>query len=229
MKVAIMQPYFLPYIGYFQLMAAVDVFVILDEVNFIKGGWINRNRIWNGREPIWLTLPLLGASPNKLISQIQIQRDNGWKRKMLSTVTQSYVKAPQGIQATSFFSRILSHTEGNLARFIANSLCELQSQLNLSCKIIPTSRGLSAPSSRGVGRVLDICKNLGADEYWNLPGGKELYQVEDFDRLGISLRFIESQMPSLGPALSGTENLSILHLMMNMPVNELRRMLAPLK
>jgi hypothetical protein len=148
---------------------------------------------------------------------------------MLSTVTQSYVKAPQGIQATSFFSRILSHTEGNLARFIANSLCELQSQLNLSCKIIPTSRGLSAPSSRGVGRVLDICKNLGADEYWNLPGGKELYQVEDFDRLGISLRFIESQMPSLGPALSGTENLSILHLMMNMPVNELRRMLAPLK
>jgi hypothetical protein len=77
--------------------------------------------------------------------------------------------------------------------------------------------------------VLDICKNLGADEYWNLPGGKELYQVEDFDRLGISLRFIESQMPSLGSALSGTENLSILHLMMNMPVNELRGMLAPLK
>lgn len=227
MKVAIMQPYFLPYIGYFQLMAEVDVFVILDDVNYIKGGWINRNRVWNGREPMWLTLPLLGASPNRLISEIQIQSDNGWKRKMLNTVMQSYAKAPYAKQATTFFSKVLCDTEGNLVCSIVKSLCELKSQLDLPCKIIPSSKGLSLPDSRGVKRVLDICKNLGAKEYWNLPGGKDLYQDQQFEEYGISLRFIEYRMPSLSLGLSGTESLSILHLMMHLPINELQKIMVP--
>ncbi len=221
-----MQPYFLPYIGYFQLMAAVDVFVILDEVNFIKGGWINRNRIWNGREAMWLTLPLVGASSNKLISQVQIQNDNGWKRKMLQTVSQSYAKAPEAKQTVAFFSRILSYSNGDLVSCITKSLCELQSLLHLPCRIIPTSKGLSKTDSTGVDRVIDICRNLGADEYWNLPGGKDLYLVDDFNAHDISLKFLECQMPSLGVALSGTEKLSILHLMMNLPIEELQKVIA---
>jgi hypothetical protein len=145
---------------------------------------------------------------------------------MLNTVTQSYANAPHATQTVSLFSKILCDTEGNLVHSLAKSLCELQFHLNLSCKIIPTSKGLSAPGSRGVDRVLDICKNLGAVEYWNLPGGKEIYQVDDFKRHGILLRFVECQMPSLGLELSGTENLSILHQMMHLPINELRKYLS---
>ena len=84
MKVAIMQPYFAPYIGYFQLIAAVDVFVVLDDVNYIKGGWINRNKVLCHGKPTWLTVPLQGASPNKKIFELEIAPDNGWKKKMLN-------------------------------------------------------------------------------------------------------------------------------------------------
>ena len=93
MRLAIMQPYFLPYIGYFQLMAAVDRFVILDDVNYIKGGWINRNRLPARNGTMWLTLPLVGASPNRIIREIEILPDNGWKRAMERTVALTYAEA----------------------------------------------------------------------------------------------------------------------------------------
>ena len=94
MKLAIMQPYFLPYLGYFQLMAAVDRFVVYDDVRFIKGGWINRNRILvKGRDHL-LTVPLSGASPNRNINEIQLTTQTAWKKKLLRTVELAYRRAP---------------------------------------------------------------------------------------------------------------------------------------
>ena len=83
MRIAVMQPYFLPYIGYWQLIRAVDTFVILDDVNYINRGWINRNRISIRGEPCWMTLPLVGASQNKLISEINLLPDDGWKSRLV--------------------------------------------------------------------------------------------------------------------------------------------------
>jgi hypothetical protein len=94
MKLAIMQPYIFPYIGYFQLIKAVDKFVIYDDVNFINRGWINRNRILvNGKDSLF-TIPLKEASQNKLINDIDVNWDDAWKSKWLKTLEQSYKKAP---------------------------------------------------------------------------------------------------------------------------------------
>src|SRR3954465_570032 len=90
MRLAIMQPYFLPYIGYFQLMSAADKFVLLDDVNFINRGWINRNRVAVNGKPFWMTVPLIQASQNRLVNEISIVQDASWKRKILQTVKLSY-------------------------------------------------------------------------------------------------------------------------------------------
>lgn len=92
MKIAVMQPYLFPYIGYFQLLNAVDMFVVFDDVNFIKKGWINRNNILVNRQKYLFTVPLKDASQNKLIKEVQIA-DDGWQEKFLKTVAQSYKKA----------------------------------------------------------------------------------------------------------------------------------------
>ena len=83
MKIAIMQPYIFPYIGYFQLVQAVEMFVFYDDVNYIKGGWINRNRILINNQPSYVTIPLKGASPNKLICEIEFIDS---KRKFLTSI-----------------------------------------------------------------------------------------------------------------------------------------------
>ena len=90
MKVAIMQPYFLPYIGYWNLIQAVDKFIIPDDVNFIKGGWINRNKIIVGGRPFWVSIPLVGVSQNKLIYDLDILADNGWRERVRKTVQETY-------------------------------------------------------------------------------------------------------------------------------------------
>ena len=107
MRLAIMQPYFLPYIGYFQLMAAVDKFVLLDDVNFINRGWINRNRIAVNDEPYWITIPLAKASQNRLINELEIIDDPSWKRKVVRTVELNYKRAPFLDTALPLFSGML--------------------------------------------------------------------------------------------------------------------------
>src|SRR4051812_7809722 len=104
MRIAVMQPYFVPYLGYFQLLAAVDKIVLLDDVNFINGGWINRNRIRVNGQPHWLTLPLAQASQNRLINEINIVDDPAWKRKAVRTLELTYQEAPFVDQILPFFS-----------------------------------------------------------------------------------------------------------------------------
>ena len=94
MKIGIMQPYFFPYIGYWQLINAVDKYVIYDDVNYIKGGWINRNRILINDKPSFINLKMNGSSPNKLIKEIHVSNDNRWKNKLLKSIELSYRKAP---------------------------------------------------------------------------------------------------------------------------------------
>ena len=94
MKLAIMQPYFFPYVGYWQLLNAVDRFVVYDDVNYIKGGWINRNRILINGKPSYITIPLNRASPNNLICDLTLQTSPVWRRKMIKSIENTYRKAP---------------------------------------------------------------------------------------------------------------------------------------
>src|ERR1700685_1012716 len=94
MRLSIMQPYTFPYIGYYQLIKAVDKFVIYDDVNYINKGWINRNKVLVNGKPFLFTFPLKEASQNKVINNIEIQENDSWKKKFLKTIEQAYKKAP---------------------------------------------------------------------------------------------------------------------------------------
>ncbi len=95
MNIAVMQPYIFPYLGYYQLVHAVDTFVFFDDVNFIMKGWINRNRILQQNEPFKFTVPLIKASQNRLINAIEISDYNRWKSDFLKSIEHSYKKAPE--------------------------------------------------------------------------------------------------------------------------------------
>jgi hypothetical protein len=216
MKVGIMQPYFLPYIGYFQLMAAVDKFVLLDDVNFINRGWVNRNRIAVNGQPSWLTVPLSGASQNRLIREIDIAPDDGWVRKMHRAVAVAYAKAPEADSVIPIFESWLSKAAGNLADFLLLTLSETAARLGIETEILPTSSIFPKNGHKGQERILNICRELGASSYINPPGGRELYDRGLFSDARMELSFLRPNLGALrlaGPP--GDASLSILHILMH--------------
>jgi WbqC-like protein family len=162
MKLAIMQPYFLPYIGYFQLMAAADKFVIYDDVQFIKGGWINRNRILLGGREHLFTAPLLGASPNRLISELELVSKTGWRRKLLRTIEQAYQSAPHFAEVLPLLNEIITCPERQLNGYLAHSLEKLKTYLEIPTKLIATATAYRNRNLKGQERILDICQREGA-------------------------------------------------------------------
>lgn len=190
MKLAIMQPYFLPYIGYFQLVQAVDTFVIYDDVNYIKGGWINRNFILSQGEKTRVTLQLLGASPNQLINQVAIGHN---REKLKKTLQQSYARSPYFAERMPLFEDILGYGENNLAAFLDYGLRQICDSLGIEAEWHLSSDLQKDNTLRGQDKVLAICKELGASEYINMPGGMELYDHETFNENGIALYFLNPQ------------------------------------
>ena len=191
MKLGIMQPYFLPYIGYWQLINAVDKYVIYDDVQFIKGGWINRNNILiNGQKQLF-NLLLSGASPNKLINEITVQ-DN--QTKLIRTIELNYKKAPMYQQVFPLFLHIMEHSDKNLAKFIGNSIVEISKYLSIQTEFIYSSTLDKDNTLRAQDKVLDICKLLNAIKYINAIGGADLYSKESFANNGIQLSFLESKI-----------------------------------
>lgn len=223
MKVAIMQPYFFPYIGYFQLIHAVDAFVIYDDVNFVKGGWINRNFILSQDEKTRISLQLLGASPHKLINQVQVGNN---RQKLFKTIQQNYRRAPYYQDVIQLIDNILSSKETNLACFLDFSLRQLCSYLGLE-KIWHISSDIQKDKSlRGQQKVLAVCKALGASQYINTPGGKNLYDYASFADQDIQLSFLE---PGIVPYQQNTKMfipyLSIIDVMMFNSRHQCQKML----
>ncbi len=209
MKLAVMQPYFLPYLGYFQLIAAVDKFVIYDDVQFIKGGWINRNRILlDGREHLF-TAPLLGASPNRLISELELVTRTNWRRKLLQTIEQAYKTASHFAEVLPMLSDIITFPERQLNAYLVHGLEKLKNYLEIPTTLVTTSAVYRNEDLKGAARILDICRREGASIYVNASGGRELYDSAAFRAQGIALRFLESEpfeydqgTPHFHPSLS---------------------------
>jgi len=216
MRLAIMQPYFLPYVGYFQLMSSVDKFVLLDDVTFINRGWINRNRIAVNGAPSWLTLPLAQASQNRLINQIEIVDDPSWKRKTVRTVELSYGSAPFVHQILPLFSDMLEDARGSLSEFLFRQLRRVADYIGIDTTIEATATIYPKEGRSGQERILDICAREGATGYVNLPGGRDLYDPRLFASAGIELLFLEPNLPALTLRHSGDDgpSLSILDLLM---------------
>lgn len=193
MKVAIMQPYLFPYIGYFQLIHAVDAFVIYDDVNFIKGGWINRNFILSQGEKTRITLQLLGASSNQLINQIQIGNN---RHKLFKTIQQSYARAPHYHDVIPLIELILDSKETNLASFLGFSLRQICDYFGIVRQWHVSSELEKDVSLSGQQKVLAVCDELDAKHYINMPGGKDLYDYASFEEQDIRLSFL---VPSITP------------------------------
>ncbi len=191
MTLAIMQPYLFPYIGYWQLINTADTFVIYDDVNFIKQGYINRNSILANKKKQLFTLELIQASANKLINEIQIGRN---RAKILKTIKQNYIKAPYFKTVYPILEDIFNQDEQNLAKFIGYSLQHISDYLQIETKLIYSSDIKKDNSLKAQDKVIHICKILKATHYINAIGGQELYSKERFKSENIQLNFIKTKL-----------------------------------
>lgn len=194
MKLAIMQPYFMPYIGYFQLIQAVDAFVFYDDVNFIKSGWVNRNRILINGEAKYFTVPLLKASQNKLINEVEINTHSKEYLKLQKTIETAYKKAPYFELVIELIKELFSKRHTNVAEIAMESVKLVTEYLGLKTRFLISSVDFS--DSKGMEkaeRLIFICKQLNANTYINAVGGRELYSRETFSAHNIKLQFIQSK------------------------------------
>jgi len=188
-----MQPYFFPHIGYFQLVNAVDHFIFYDDVNYIKRGWINRNRILLNGEDVLITVPLIKASQNKLIKEIDVFFDQKMKDKLIFTIEGAYSKAPYYSEVEGLIKEIIYADITNISEYSANSVISLSNYLEVDTSF-EFSSGIS-PESKGLpraDRLISISKDLQADQYINSIGGQALYEKEYFQSKGIHLSFLDS-------------------------------------
>ena len=192
MKLGIMQPYFFPYIGYWQLLNVVDKYVIYDDVNYIKGGWINRNRILVNGVPKYFNLPMLGASPFKKINEIQVNNENVLIAKNMRMIEGAYKKAPFYGELYPLLEKILYCQQENIASYIKESFMILCDYLEINTELLVSSELNKNCELKGQEKVIHICKLLQADEYYNAIGGQQLYSFEEFQKEGIKLKFIQT-------------------------------------
>lgn len=198
-KTAIMQPYFMPYLGYFQLIHAVDVFVLMDDVNFIKKGYIHRNSILHRGNAQRFVLPVEGMSQNKLILDLSFQLEEKTIKKLLSTMTQSYQKAPYFSQVFPLLEKMFWFPEKKLTPFIKHSLSLVMDYVGISTKVVVSSTLDKDHDKMRMDRLVEICNVFGADTYINPIGGRELYKPEDFSKENIGLYFLELKKTAIYP------------------------------
>jgi hypothetical protein len=190
MKLAIMQPYFFPYIGYWQLLHAVDRFIIYDDVNYIKGGWVNRNRILINDKPAYMTVPLHQASPFKRICDTNLQASPVWRDKIMKMIEMTYRRAPFFQDIFPVVEKLIRFESDNLSDYLVNQLQTLAVLFGITAQFVLTSRCYENNNLAGQNRVLDICKKEGAATYINPRGGTDLYDRVVFEERGVELKFI---------------------------------------
>jgi len=193
MRLGIMQPYFLPYIGYFQLMHHCDAFVIYDDVQYTKKGWINRNRMLLNSTSAMFTIPLRSDSDyldirDRYVSEVY-KPDILFKR-----FTQAYRNSPFWHECAPTFQEILEFPNRNLFNFVFNSVRKVAASLNITTEICVSSELEIEKTLTGQDRVIAICNAMNATEYINPIGGVKLYDQRSFKDNGIELRFLQSNL-----------------------------------
>ncbi|MDR7271875.1 hypothetical protein J2X20_004543 [Pelomonas saccharophila] len=188
MRLAIMQPYFLPYIGYWQLMGAVDAFVVYDRIKYTKKGWINRNRMLLNGDAATFSLPLAQGSDQLLVSERELAPSFD-RRKLIAQFEGTYRKAPQFDALRPWLQDIVLDPANNLFDYLWQSIVKVRDRLGLTTRLIVSSEVPHDESLRAQDKVLAICKALGATTYVNAIGGMELYEREAFAARGVELLF----------------------------------------
>lgn len=223
MTLAIMQPYLFPYLGYWQLIEAVDTFVIFDDVNFIKKSYINRNSILLHMNTHRFTLELKGSSQNKLIKELKVGENS---KKILNTIRRAYSKSPYFNKVFPILQEILMNDEKNLSKFIGNSLETISNYLEIETNFIYSSKIKKNNNLKAEDKIIDICKMLNAKIYINSIGGKELYKNSNFGKNKIELNFLKPKDIKYPQFKSNfIPNLSIIDILMFNDIEEIKKML----
>lgn len=190
-QIAIMQPYIFPYIGYFQLIQAVDKFVFYNDVNFIKKGWIHRNRILlNGKEFLF-TIPCAGISQNKKICETKLAMDYKEKNKFLLTVSQSYKRAPNFEKVYPLIERVINKDFQHIDDLAMESVKQVCQLLGIKTELTESKNQYNNEELRKADRLIDICNKEKILSYINPVGGQEIYTKEYFLDRGITIRFMK--------------------------------------
>jgi len=221
-----MQPYFLPYLGYWQLLAAVDRFVVYDNIQYTKKGWINRNRFLRDGTDAFFTLPLKKASDFLDVAQRSLA-DDFTPKALLNPVAAAYRRAPYFDAVFPVFESIVTAAPRNLFEFLLNSLVVTASYLQITTPIVVSSTVAIDHGLKAEDKVIALCRALGADRYVNFIGGRDLYSADAFAAAGVELSFIQAR-PIDYPQLGGpfVPALSILDVMMFNSVEAVRRLLG---
>jgi hypothetical protein len=191
MKLAIMQPYFFPYLGYFRLISAVDKFIIHDDVQYIKGGWINKNRILLNNRDFKIVIPIKSASARcKINERCFIEDSYKFKIKLLRQIENAYLKAPFYDEVYPFISRIVLFEEGNLAKYNTQALKEICRLIDITTPFYISSEINKENNLTGEERVINLNRIMGSSMYINPVGGVDLYHKESFLKSNIYLRFL---------------------------------------
>jgi hypothetical protein len=230
MKAAIMQPYFFPYLGYFSLIKHTDRFIILDSVQFIRQGWIDRNRILRpGVGWMYFRVPLTRKGHKTRIKDVQIDNRQDWKRKILAQLQVYRRIAPHYYEVQRLIKELFENDYESITSFNRDAAFAVCQYLNIQREFqIFSEMSLSIETPKAADEwALNICKSLGSvSEYWNPPGGESFYDKSKYETAGISLRF---QKPILMPYKQRGNvfeaGLSILDVMMFNSSEEVNRML----
>jgi hypothetical protein len=228
MKLAIMQPYLFPYLGYFQLIHAVDKFVFYDDVSWIKGGWINRNRYLHAGEARFFTVRTEGASSFVPINAVGIDsRNPAWRKKLTETLRIAYKTAPFVEDGMRLFREVIEAPVRGVGEMARLSVRRTLDYLGVSRELVDSSAVYGNAQLRGAQRVVDICRRERADTYVNAPGGRDLYRSEDFAEHGCRLMFLAPHLPEYDQGgVAFVPGLSILDLVMRCPPERAADMLG---
>lgn len=225
----VMQPYLFPYLGYFQLIHAVDRFVLYDDVTYIKQGWVNRNQVRVSGKPLLFTLPLKGASSNTLIRELEVDpaQYRAWRTKFLRTVAQAYARAPFAGEVLELLGDVLPEEATRLAPLLEAGIRAVMQRSGCSTELLGGAAHYHNAHLHGQDRILDICAREGATIYVNAPGGRALYDPGRFKEHGVQLRFLRPVLAVYdqggAPFMPG---LSIIDVMMYNAPGELRSLMT---
>lgn len=230
MKLAIMQPYFLPYLGYFSLIKHTDEFILFDTVQFIRHGWIERNRILkpsNGWQ--YIMVPLKKHSRETIIKDIEINNDQQWKEKILAQLQHYKKQAPYFSNVIDILNEIFSKEYATIVDLNLASLKTVCYYLgiNTPIQVFSLMNIDIEPANAPDEWALNICKALGnVDEYWNPPGGQSFFNKKKYENADINLKFHSAILTDYDQKRNVFEpGLSIIDVMMFNSVDEINKML----
>jgi len=191
-----MQPYVFPYLGYFQLISTVDKFILYDDVNFIKQGWVNRNYILLNNKKHLFTIPVQHISSNSLISETMVAtKPQNWDTKLLKTLHSAYSKAPYFTDIFPIIESVVTKAKDkSISELAIESIESVLKYLSVNTQLFRSSSFKGFSQLKNAERVLNICEREGASHYINPIGGIELYDEVLFLRQGVKISFLRMKM-----------------------------------